>query len=118
MATTQKVHYETDEPTADYPLPDDILLEVEDRHPEYDEAFSQEEESALPVLLVSRPATTFAYDVGHRVQPAPDAPARQIIWRGQLRERRPDTGLVHRVNVYRLNDGFWDCYREDELLAA
>jgi hypothetical protein len=117
MATTRKVHYETDEPTADYLLPD-ALPEAEDRHPEYDEAFSQDEESALPVLMVSHPASTFAYDVGHRVQPAPDAPARQIIWRGQLRERRPDTGLVHRVNVYRLNDGFWDCYREDELLVA
>ncbi len=117
MATTRKVYYEASEPTADYPLLD-APSEAEEHHPEYDEVFSQDEQSALPVLLVSRPASTFAYDLGHRVQPAPDAPARQIIWRGQLRERRPDTGLVHRVNVYRLNDGFWDCYREDELLVA
>jgi hypothetical protein len=52
------------------------------------------------------------------VQPAPAAPARTIIWRGQFKERVPETGLVHRVNVYRLDDGFWDCYREDELQAA
>lgn len=26
-----------------------------------------------------------------------------------------EAGLVHRVNVYRLNDRFWVCYREDEL---
>ena len=37
---------------------------------------------------------------------------------GQLKERHPATGLIHRVNVYLLNDGYWDCYREEELQAA
>jgi hypothetical protein len=117
MAITKKAHYVADEATTDYPVID-TLPEAEDRHPEYDENFSQDDESATPVILVPRPASTFAYDVGHRVQPAPQAPARQVIWRGHLKERLPETGLVHRVNVYRLNDGFWDCYREDELQAA
>lgn len=117
MVMAKKVYYEAVEPTAEY-IQVDGSSDVEYQHPEYEEVFGQDEESALPVLMVSRPASNFAYDLGHRVQPAPDAPARQIIWRGQLRERRPDTGLVHRVNVYRLNDGFWDCYREDELMVA
>ncbi|MBF9223001.1 hypothetical protein [Hymenobacter ruricola] len=114
MATAPKIHYEAEEPAAEFT---DTLPETEDRHLEYDEVFSQDEETA-PVVVVRPTATTFAYELGHRVQPAPEAPARQVIWRGQLRERRPETGLVHRVNVYRLNDGFWDCYREDELQAA
>jgi hypothetical protein len=41
-----------------------------------------------------------------------------VIWRGQLKERNPDTGWIQRVNVYWLNDGYWDCYREEELQAA
>jgi hypothetical protein len=62
-------------------------------------------------------ATGFAYEVGHRVQPTPVITA-EVIWRGQLKERHPATGLIHRVNVYRLNDGYWDCYREEELQVA
>ena len=65
-----------------------------------------------------RLGSTYAFDLGHRVQPAPATPTHTIIWRGQLRERHPATGLVHRVNVYRLDDGYWDCYREEELLVA
>jgi hypothetical protein len=42
----------------------------------------------------------------------------QVSWRGQLKELHPATGLIHRVNVYRLNDGYLDCYREEELQAA
>jgi len=30
----------------------------------------------------------------------------------------PPTGLIYRIKVYRLYDGYWDCYREDELGAA
>jgi len=63
-------------------------------------------------------ATTYAYDVGLLVQPTTQTQAHPIVWRGQLKERHPATGLVHRVNVYRLNDGYWDCYREEELQAA
>jgi hypothetical protein len=116
MATTTKVQYTAEEPATDFPFADEVP-EADDRHPEYEEVFSQDEESA-PVVMVASPANTFAYDVGRRVQPAPEAPARLIIWRGHLKVRRSDTGLVHRVNVYRLDDGFWDCYQEDELLAA
>lgn len=60
---------------------------------------------------------SYAYELGHRVQPAPALTA-EVIWRGQLKERHPATGLIHRVNVYRLNDGYWDCYREEELRVA
>ena len=94
------------------------LVEEDARQPEYDEVFRPDEEPALPVVRVQAPAPPFAYALGHRVQPAPAAPARTISWRRQLKERWPETGLVHRVNVYRLDDGFWDCYREDELHAA
>ena len=65
------------------------------------------------------PATTatFAFAIGHRVQPANSAPA-AITWRGQHKERHPTTGLVQRINVYSLDNGYWDCYREEELQAA
>lgn len=74
-----------------------------------------------PVEMVSSPmkaTSVYVYDLGHLVQPVRQAATRTIIWRGQLKERHPQTGLVYRVNVYRLNDDFWDCYHEDELQAA
>ncbi|UYZ60544.1 hypothetical protein [Hymenobacter latericus] len=64
------------------------------------------------------PATIFAFNLGQAVQAAYNKRAHRIIWRGQVKERHPATGLVHRVNVYRLNDGYWDCYREDDLQVA
>jgi hypothetical protein len=67
---------------------------------------------------VKSAAQSYAYSLGHLVQPVRQTQARTIIWRGQLKERHPQTGLVHRVNVYRLNDDFWDCYHEDDLQAA
>jgi hypothetical protein len=75
---------------------------------------------APAVMSALRPsaATTYAYDVGLLVQLATQSQAHPIVWRGQLKERHPATGLVHRVNVYRLNDGYWDCYREEELQVA
>ena len=60
----------------------------------------------------------FAYTLGQPVQPAPDALALPIVWRGQVRERHPRTGLFRRVNVYRLDNGYWDCYYETELQVA
>ncbi|TGD77618.1 hypothetical protein [Hymenobacter wooponensis] len=60
----------------------------------------------------------FAYALGQLVQPAPGAPVRPIIWRGQLKARHPRTRLVQRLNVYRLDNGYWDCYYEAELRAA
>lgn len=73
-----------------------------------------------PTPEATRPgaAATFAYALGRLVQPATQQQAHPVVWRGQLKERHPATGLVHRVNVYRLSDGYWDCYREEELQAA
>ncbi|UYZ64644.1 hypothetical protein [Hymenobacter weizhouensis] len=62
--------------------------------------------------------TPFMYALGQPVQPAPSALARTVIWRGQVKARHPHTGLVRRLNVYRLDDGYWDCYYEAELQAA
>lgn len=69
-------------------------------------------------VIMRASAHTFAYDLGQPVQPETQNRAYAVIWRGQLKERHPDTGWIHRVNVYRLNDGFWDCYREEELQVA
>ena len=63
------------------------------------------------------PVSTFAFAIGHRVQPATSAPA-AITWRGQHKDRHPETGLIQRINVYYLDNGYWDCYREEELQAA
>ncbi len=73
-----------------------------------------------PAAEATRPGgiSTFAYALGRLVQPATQQQAHPVVWRGQLKERHPATGLVHRTNVYRLSDGYWDCYREEELQAA
>lgn len=60
----------------------------------------------------------FTYAIGQPVQPVPANRAGRVIWRGQVKERHPRTGLLHRVNVYRLDNGFWDCYFEVELQAV
>ncbi|UOR07098.1 hypothetical protein MUN82_08350 [Hymenobacter aerilatus] len=65
--------------------------------------------------LTPRP---FAYALGQTVQPTPDAPVHTIVWRGQVKARHPRLGLIHRVNVYRLDNGYWDCYYETDLRAA
>lgn len=70
-----------------------------------------------PALPATAQVHAFAFAIGHRVQPAHSSPA-PVVWRGQHKERHPDTGLVHRINVYRLDNGYWDCYREDELQTA
>lgn len=77
-----------------------------------------DDEAAGPAVIRRPAATTFAYDLGQPVQPPTQARAYRIIWRGQMKERNPATGWLYRVNVYRLDDGFWDCYREEELQAA
>jgi hypothetical protein len=77
--------------------------------------------TAVPVVaeeaVIYRPASTYAFEMGLAVQPVASVQG-QIIWRGQIKERQADSGLVLRVNVYGLNNGFWDCYREEELQAA
>jgi hypothetical protein len=88
------------------------------------ESFSQDADSLeayakpYPAREPARSGLTFAYGLGHLVKPISLAQPHAIIWRGQLKERHPATGLVHRVNVYRLDNNFWDCYYEEELLAA
>ena len=115
MPTAPKIQYDA-EAAVDEFTPDALSDgEAADAMP--DDNFSQDEETA-PVVRLLAPVSSFVYAVGHVVQPVPGGRAREVIWRGQLKERRPETGLVHRVNVYRLNDGFWDCYREDELQVA
>ncbi|MBW3130419.1 hypothetical protein [Hymenobacter profundi] len=77
--------------------------------------------SVLEVLPETDPGLTprpFAYALGQTVQPTPDAPAHTIVWRGQVKARHPRLGLIHRVNVYRLDNGYWDCYYETDLRAA
>ena len=76
-------------------------------------------ESGAQATAAQTPArsASFAFAIGHRVQPDTSAPA-AITWRGQHKERHPETGLVQRINVYFLDNGYWDCYREEELKAA
>ena len=78
---------------------------------------------AVPVVAESKLAPApaadgFTFALGSLVLLDPQAQPVPVVWRGQLKERHPATGLVQRVPVYRLGDGFWDCYREDELQAA
>jgi hypothetical protein len=59
-----------------------------------------------------------AFAVGRPVMVLAQQQAHPVVWRGLPKERHPATGLVQRVPVYRLADGYWDCYREGELQAA
>jgi hypothetical protein len=97
-------------PQADYEL---------DADPDYDEAPQLElvAPTPAPVRMVVA-ASDFAFELGRPVVPVTQQQAHPVVWRGLLKERHPDTGLVQRVPVYRLADGFWDCYREEELQAA
>ena len=87
--------------------------------PDYDEAPQLELVAAAPapVRLVVAPSD-FAFELGLPVVPVTQQQAHPIMWRGLLKERHQATGLVQRVPVYRLADGFWDCYREEKLQAA
>jgi hypothetical protein len=75
-------------------------------------------EVAAAEINVVISTSTFAYELGHQVLPITGTALRVITWRGQLKERHPESGMVYRVPVYRLNDGYWDCYREEELQVA
>lgn len=85
-------------------------------------SYAQEpEEVVLPVwpeLDAGLAPVPFAYTLGQPVQPAPGVRPHKIVWRGQVKERQASTGLVRRVNVYRLDNGYWDCYYETDLRAA
>ncbi len=99
-----------EEPQAEYELSAD---------PDYEEAPQVELLPATPVPLRRIGADSgFAFELGRPVVPATQQQAHPIVWRGLLKERHPMTGLVLRVPVYRLADGYWDCYREEELQVA
>ena len=116
----------TDDPQADYqvtpnaelcPVCHDLLA----WHEQACEAMPMPQAAAEPAdetpSALPPAASTFAFSIGHRVQPTDSAPA-AITWRGQHKERHPATGLFYRINVYALDNGYWDCYREEELQAA
>lgn len=85
---------------------------------EYDEV-AELPTLAEPELAVAlAPETSFAFEVGRAVMPLTQQQLSPVLWRGHLKERHPTTGLLHRVPVYRLDDGYWDCYREEELRVA
>ncbi|MDO7883887.1 hypothetical protein [Hymenobacter cheonanensis] len=87
--------------------------------PDYDEAPQLELVAATPAPgHLVRATSGFAFELGRPVVPATQQQAHPIVWRGLLKERHPQTGLVQRVPVYRLADGYWDCYREEELQVA
>lgn len=103
-------------PQADYELGADPDYDDEVVDAEVGEVTAAAE--SAPAVVPPAPAARFAYELGRAVLPATQQQAHPVLWRGQLKERHPATGLVQRINVYRLGDGFWDCYREDELRAA
>jgi hypothetical protein len=93
--------------------------------PDYEDTTAEPESAAAaaeaeaPLLIAARQQDKgFGYELGRAVQPVTQAQPYPVVWRGYLKERHPVTGLLYRVPVYRLADGFWDCYREDELRAA
>jgi hypothetical protein len=59
----------------------------------------------------------YQYDVGDLVQLVRMGKVYHVTWRGQMKVQQPN-GVVLRVNVYRLDNGFWDCYHEQELTTA
>lgn len=103
---TRQVDYE---PVAD-PDYDDVVADVVAEH--------AEEKIVVAAVATPTEAAGFAFELGRAVLPLTHAQPYPVLWRGHLRERHPTTGLVHRVPVYRLDDGYWDCYREEELQVA
>jgi len=74
---------------------------------------------AVESTPLSPPASDgFTFALGSLALPVTQENPHPVVWRGHLKERHPATGLVQRVPVYRLDDGYWDCYREEELRVA
>ncbi len=86
--------------------------------PDYDEPAAEPEATPEIMAVMVASAAGFAFELGRAVLPRTQAQAHPVVWRGHLKERHPATGLVYRVPVYRLADGYWDCYREEELQVA
>jgi hypothetical protein len=104
------------DPDYDDAVQADYALEVAD--PDYDEVAEVIALVEPEPLVVIAPEADFAFEVGRAVLPLTQQQPHLIVWRGHLKERHPTTGLLHRVPVYRLADGYWDCYREEELQVA
>lgn len=102
----------------DYDDIEQVSIEAELADPDYEEvaqlpALAEPE----PVVIQAAPAA-FAFELGRVVLPLTQEQSHAVVWRGHLKEPHPDTGLLRRVPVYRLDDGYWDCYREEELQVA
>ncbi|RZJ94747.1 MAG: hypothetical protein EOO60_02320 [Hymenobacter sp.] len=111
---------------AEYELPADPDYD-DSVHPEYtveiaDPEYEEVAEAMQPLepepTVATAADSSFAFEVGRTVLPLTQQQPHLIVWRGHLKERHPATGLLHRVPVYRLADGYWDCYREEELRVA
>jgi hypothetical protein len=103
----------------DYDESAQVVAEHEVADSEYHEAIVDVVPVVKPEPVVfASPAISFAFELGRAVRPLNQQQPRAIVWRGHLKEPHPDTGLLHRVPVYQLADGYWDCYREEELQVA
>jgi hypothetical protein len=104
------------DPEYDDTVQADYAAELVD--PEYDEVAEPHALPELEPLVAVAPEAAFAFELGRAVLPLTQQQPQLVVWRGHLKERHPATGLLQRVPVYRLADGYWDCYREEELQAA
>jgi hypothetical protein len=94
----------------------EYVVDVAD--PDYDEAVEVPAFTEPAPLVAITFEADFAFEVGRAVLPLTQEQPHLVVWRGHLKERHPTTGLVQRVPVYRLADGYWDCCREEELRVA
>lgn len=108
--------------TADSEYDDSVQVDFEElADPDYgDEVVVEFQEDVMPALpaAASQLVEGFSYELGRTVLPVTQAQAHPVVWRGYLKERHPATGFVQRIPVYRLADGFWYCYREEDLRVA
>lgn len=103
----------------DYEEEPQLAEESELADPDYDEVVVDVVPVVKPEPVVfAPPAVGFAFEVGRPVLPMTQEQPHPVVWRGYLKEPHPATGLLHRVPVYQLADGHWDCYREEELQVA
>lgn len=64
-----------------------------------------------------RPPSFFKYVLGSFVQVGRGAPVQRVIWRGKLLMPSSSDWLGE-IAVYRLDNEYWDCYYEYQLLPA
>lgn len=59
----------------------------------------------------------YRFTMGNVVQLAYRAPIQRVAWWGK--QLVPDAkGRLYEVPVYRLDNGYWDCYHEENLHSA